>query len=289
MGMLVGVDMMKVAVFSDVQGNLPAMEVAVEHILAWDPDLVIMDGDLINRGPSSAACLDLFEGLRRGRGWLPVLGNHEVWILQCAQSRPATPLEADMRRFADWTLAQIGERARTLSTWPDHLTLHAPGDSAWVHVTHGTLAGNRDGVSASVPDQALGGKVPEDLALFVTAHTHKPLERQFGATCIVNVGSVGSPFDGDPRGSYAQLEHRGGRWHSRIVRFDYDRERTERDFHASGMLEDGGPLARILFEEWRRARGLMSQWRSGHEPAVLTGARSLGGTVDAFLAGLGQH
>ena len=280
---------MKVAVFSDVQGNLPAMEVAVEHILAWDPDLVIMDGDLINRGPSSAACLDLFEGLRRRRGWLPVLGNHEVWVLQCAQSLPATPLEADMRRFADWTLAQIGERAATLTSWPDHLTLHAPGDSAWVHVTHGTLAGNRDGVSASMPDQALGGKIPEDLALFVTAHTHKPLERQLGATRILNVGSVGSPFDGDPRGSYAQLEHRGGRWHSRIVRLSYDRDRTERDFHASGMFDGGGPLARILFEEWRRARGLMSQWRSDHEQAVLAGTRSLTAAVDAFLASLGPH
>ena len=82
---------MKVAVFSDVQANLPAMEVAVEHILAWDPDLVVMDGDLVNRGPSSAACLDVFETLQRGRGWLPVLGNHEVWVLHCAQSRPATP------------------------------------------------------------------------------------------------------------------------------------------------------------------------------------------------------
>ena len=278
---------MKVAVFSDVQGNLPAMEVAVEHILAWDPDLVIMDGDLVNRGPSSAACLDLFEGLRRGRGWLPVLGNHEVWVLRCAQIRPATPLEAEMRRFADWTLAQIGERAGTLSTWPDHLTLHAPGDSTWVHVTHGTMAGNRDGVSASVTDQVLVDRVPEDLALFVTAHTHKPLERRLGATRIVNVGSVGSPFDGDPRGSYAQLEHRGGLWHSRIVRLEYDRDRTERDFRSSGMLEDGGPLAQILFEEWRRARGLMSLWRSDHEPAVVAGARPLAAAVADFLAGLG--
>ena len=278
---------MKVAVFSDVQANLPAMEVAVEHILAWDPDLVVMDGDLVNRGPSSAACLDVFETLQRGRGWLPVLGNHEVWVLRCARQAPATALEAEMRRFADWTLAQIGERAGTLSTWPDHLTLHAPGDSTWVHVTHGTMAGNRDGVSASVTDQALVDRVPEDLALFVTAHTHKPLERRLGATRIVNVGSVGSPFDGDPRGSYAQLEHRGGLWHSRIVRLEYDRDRTERDFRASGMLEDGGPLAKILFEEWRRARGLMSLWRSDYEPAVVAGARPLAAAVADFLAGLG--
>jgi predicted phosphodiesterase len=279
---------MKVAVFSDVQGNLPAMEIAVEQILAWEPDLVIMDGDLVNRGPSSADCLALFETLQAGQGWLPVNGNHETWVLRCAREAPASPLEADMRRFADWTLAQLGERAESLAAWPDHLTLHAPDDTAsWVHVTHGTLAGNRDGVSMSVPDEALVGKIPRDLALFVTAHTHKPLERCLGNTRILNVGSVGSPFDGDPRGSWAQLEYRQGRWETRILRFAYDRERAARDFDVSGMLENGGPLARILYEEWRRARGLMFQWRSNHEPAVLSGERPLQAAVDAFLAELG--
>ena len=39
---------MKIAVFSDVQGNLPAMEATVEHIRAWRPDLVILNGDLVN-------------------------------------------------------------------------------------------------------------------------------------------------------------------------------------------------------------------------------------------------
>jgi len=276
----------KVAVFSDVQGNLPAMEVACEHILAWGPDLTIMDGDLVNRGPSSAACLDLFESLRRSQGWLPVLGNHETWVLRCAREAPATPLAAEMRRFADWTLAQLGHRTQALAAWPDHLTLHPPGADAWVHVTHGTLAGNRDGVSASVSDEALTAKLPPDLALFVTAHTHKPLERRLGETRILNVGSVGSPFDGDPRGSYAQLEYRNGVWETRIVRLAYDRGRTERDFRDSGMLEEGGALARILFEEWRRARGLMGQWRNGHEAAVLAGHCPLAEAVDAFLAGL---
>ena len=46
---------MKIAVFSDVQGNLAAFETVVEHIQAWRPDLVLMNGDLVNRGPSSSA------------------------------------------------------------------------------------------------------------------------------------------------------------------------------------------------------------------------------------------
>jgi predicted phosphodiesterase len=280
--------MMKVAIFSDVQANLPAMEAAVEEILHWDPDLVVMDGDLVNRGPSSLACVELFDELRKGRGWLPVKGNHEAWILRCSQEPPRTELEAQMRRFADWTYHQIRERIAAIEGWPDHLCFHGSQENSWVHVTHGTMAGNRFGISASVPDEEIRGKLPVDVALFVTAHTHRPLHRELDGIPILNVGSVGSPFDGDPRGSYVRLEEKSGHWSWEILRFEYDRRRAERDFHDSGFIEEGGPLARILFEEWRQARLLMPYWRRDFEPAVLAGECELGVAVDAFLQGIAQ-
>ncbi len=277
---------MKVAVFSDIQGNLPAMEVAVEHILGWYPDLVVMAGDLINRGPSSRPCLDLFDALRRERGWLPVKGNHEAWVLRCGVERPLDAVDGDMRRFADLAYRQIAEIEESLLGWPDHLSFHAgPGDS-WVHVTHGSMAGNRDGISASVRDQDLQGRLPQDVALFICAHTHKPLERRLGDMQIINVGSVGSPFDGDVRACYARLELSDGRWHTRILRLPYDRARTARDFRDSGFLDQGGPLARIIFEEWRSARLLMPSWHRRYRHAVRSGEISLERAVTEFLRSL---
>jgi hypothetical protein len=148
------------------------------------------------------------------------------------------------------------------------------------------MSSNREGITTSVPDESLRGKLPPDIALFVTAHTHRPLERVLDGTPILNVGSVGSPFDCDPRGSYALLEWSRGRWRWEIVRFEYDRAQTERDFRDSGFIEEGGPLARILYEEWRQARLLMPKWRVGYEPAVLAGELALGRAVDQFLAGI---
>lgn len=277
---------MKVAVFSDVQGNLPAMEVAVEQIRAETPNLVVMAGDLINRGPSSLACLELFEKLCRQSGWVPLKGNHEAWILRCAREAPKSALDEATRRFADWTLRQIRPRLDTLREWPDHLCFHGGREDTWVHVTHGTMLSNRQGITANLSDEDLSGAVPEDVALFVTAHTHRPLERLVHGVPVLNVGSVGSPFDGDTRGSYALLELDDGEWRREIVRFEYDREQAERDFIDSGFIDEGGPLARILFEEWRLAKLLMPSWRRDFEPAVLAGERPLQPAVDAFLASI---
>lgn len=278
---------MKVAVFSDIQGNLPAMEVAVEHILDWNPDLAVMAGDLINRGPSSRACLDLFDALRRQQGWLPIRGNHEAWVLRCGRERPLDSLDADMRRFTDRAYEQIAEVEEALHDWPDHLSFHAGVEESWVHVTHGSMAGNRMGVSASVSDEDLRERLPLDVALFVGAHTHKPLERKLGRTQILNVGSVGSPFDGDVRASYGQLELRGGRWQTRIPRLHYDRARAARDFVESGFVEQGGPLARIIFEEWRQARVLLAGWHRRYRDPVRKGEITLDRSVDKYLRSLG--
>jgi len=277
---------MKVAVFSDVQGNLPAMEVAVEHILDWNPELVVMAGDLGNRGPSSRACLELFEPLRRELGWLPISGNHEAWVLRCGRKRSQDALDAAMLRFADLTFRQIAPVAEALHGWPDHISFHAATEDSWVHVTHGSMAGKRIGISARVPDEDLRDRLPEDVSLFVGAHTHKPLQRYLGRTQILNVGSVGSPFDDDVRASYGQLEFRGGRWHTHIVRLPYDRARTERNFMESGFIEQGGPLAKIIFEEWRRARVLLASWHHRYMEAVYSGEISLERGVAEFLQSL---
>lgn len=277
---------MKVAAFSDVQANLAALEETVAQIRAWEPDLVVMAGDLINRGPDSRGCLELFAAEQARDGWLAVNGNHEEWVLRCARQAPRSEGERQLRRFTDWAWQQVAPCAHLLAGWPDHLTFHPPGADAWVHVTHGTMAGNRDGISPRVSDESLQGKLPQDIAVFVTGHTHRPHQRRTQGIDIVNCGSAGSSFDGDPRAGYVQLTWHGGRWHNRILRFDYDRERAARDFEESGFL-DQGALARLVYLEWQRAELLMGGWRERYERAVAAGAMDLEHSVREYLEGRG--
>jgi len=278
---------MRVAVFSDVQANLQAMQVVVEDILTWDPELVVMNGDLVNRGPTNLPCLELFEELRRHRGWLPLRGNHEDWVLRCVEQSPRSAVEAEMRRFTDWSARELGEKLGLMRDWPDHLSFAGPGSEHWVHVTHGSMKGNRLGVSQNVADEELAERLPQDVSLFVGAHTHKALQKHFAGVDIINVGSVGSPFDGDARASYGRLEYRNSGWHTAIVRLAYDRLGTERAFRDSGFLDQGGPLARIIFHEWKRAEMLIRFWSREYQDAVLAGEIGLQESVDVFLAGIG--
>jgi hypothetical protein len=274
---------MKVAVFSDVQAVLPALEAVIEHIDAWHPDMVLMAGDLVNRGPNSDRCLALFDAKRREQGWLPVYGNHEIWVLRCGEGAPESDGEREIRRFTDFAWRQVADQAERLRGWPDHLCLHPPAADAWLHVTHGTMAGNRDGITPGRSDESLVGKLPEGVALFVSGHTHRTHQRRTQGMDVVNVGSAGSPFDGDVRGSYGRFTWEGGRWRTELVRFHYDRERAAQDFEDSGFLDEGGPLARIVFLEWQRAELLIGGWRERYEAAVLRGEITLQASVDRYL------
>lgn len=280
---------MKVAVFSDVQANYPSLVAAVDHILDWSPDLVIMNGDLVNRGPRSLDCLELFKELQARHGWIAVRGNHEEFVMRYANDPeyPGTPLESQMQKFTEWTYAQLGNSARVLDTWADEFRFSPPGvEECPVSVMHGSLMGNRVSISESTPPEELAQRVPGGLSVFVTAHTHRPLLRQYGACEIVNSGSVGSPFDSDRRASYARLVFRNGQWENRIVRFDYDYQQADRDYHDSGFLGEAGPIARLIYEEWRRASGMIDSWRGRYLEAVRQGQISLQEAVDQFISDL---
>ena len=280
---------MKVAVFSDVQGNLPPMLTVFEHILDWSPDLVIMNGDLVNRGPDSLHCLDVFEAMRVRHGWIALRGNHEDFVLECtdASQPPTNEAEREMQQFTVWTSRQLGAKAELLRAWREHYRFHPVTDSrAPVAAMHGSRLGNRHGILPWSTEEELAQRIPPGLAVFLTAHTHRPLIRPFQGCAIVNSGSAGSPFDGDVRASYARLVFRKGQWESSIVRLDYDRALTERAYHETGFLEEGGPIARLIHAEWKHATSLMPRWRKQYLAAIQEGKISVDKAANEFLATL---
>lgn len=273
---------MKIAVLSDIHGNVPALEAVLEDLQGWAPDRVVVNGDVISRGPCSREVLGL---LTRHLPHAHMLsGNHESFVLACRE-RPAHPgdWDYDLKRFAQWTAERLGSSLDEVARWADHLDLTDLENGSSVHITHGSRLGNRDPIKPETRDEELPGKLGDPRDLFVASHTHRPLVRRFNGTVVVNTGSVGQPFDGDPRAAYGRFTFRQGRWRAEIARVAYDKERAARDFVDSGFVEQCGPLAELIRIEHRDNRMHVGRLMGRFLDDIRAGRLTVRQAVQAYL------
>jgi predicted phosphodiesterase len=271
---------MKIAAISDIHGNLAALEAVIDHVDTFRPDLVLVVGDIINRGPLSVPCWELVRERVARDGWRLLYGNHEEYVLDCLRTedphRPATY----------WTVLQMGrKRMRDILPLPYSLVVPAP-DGSELRAYHGSVRHTRDGIYPWTTDKALRKMVDPAASIFVTAHTHRPLLRWLAGLPVVNCGSVGAPFDGDVRASYAQITWRSGRWAADIVRVPYDRARADADFHDTGFFFVE-PVAQVHFYEWYYARPLYPYWERDYATRVQAGELSGTAALHEFIREMG--
>lgn len=275
---------MKIAVLSDIHGNLPALEVVAADIERWGADLTVVNGDVVNRGPLPQICWAFVQERREESGWRVVGGNHEQYVAEWQD--PDVPRQGaafEVNRSSYWTYRKLGAEASALVELPEQETVIDPGGGE-VRITHGSMRGNTDGIYPETEAAELAEQIAPAPTVFCTGHTHRPLLRRLNGTLVVNSGSAGTTFDGDPRASYAQLVWERGSWQARIVRLPYDRAHAARDFVESGFMAEAGPVVRIFFEEWWQARPMIYRWTQQYQAAVLAGEIGLAAAVDAFLA-----
>lgn len=276
---------MKIVVLSDIHGNLPALQATIDDIDAWGPDQVIVNGDIVNRGPRSDAVLDYLLQREEQDGWRLLRGNHETYLLSFTQPHYTTDNPAfEIERFAYWAYQQLNGSMPHLARMADRYAWTAP-DGSELRVVHASMHDNRDGLYREESDQDLMRRMMPPPAVFVTSHTHQAFQRQVDGTLVVNTGSVGAPFDLDWRPSYGRFTWgpRTG-WQAAIHRVAYDRALIEADYVQSGFLEEAGPLAQLMLVELRRARGLIFRWASHYEQAVVQGEIDITESVKRILA-----
>jgi hypothetical protein len=160
-------------------------------------------------------------------------------------------------------------------------------DGGEVRIVHASMRGNRDGIYPETPDDELKLQIGKPPALFCVAHTHRPLIRSIGRTLVVNAGSVGLPFDGDRRLSYAQLTNIRGDWKAKIIRLDYDLIAAENDFYLTGYIEDAGPLTKLVLIELKYACSQLYNWSRLYQQQALNGEISMQWSVEEYLANQG--
>lgn len=233
---------MRIAAFSDVHGNLPALTAVLRDIDEQRADAVVCLGDLAYKGPLPGECVKLVRSL----GIPCVYGNTDLALLSVTrlhaahslpESRPVHPAEV---AYLQWHAGRLSEAdVAYLAALPFAHAVDA--DGIRVQFVH---ASPKDCNTAMTPAQ-----VPELTAdWLVVGHTHQPCVVTCAGKLLINAGAVGFSLDGDWRPSYAILDTCDGTACLQRVAYDVDEVvavARERDF-----CFDPDWYARALRQGW---------------------------------------
>jgi putative phosphoesterase len=196
---------LKIAILSDIHGNNTALEAVLKDLQQrGDADHLLVSGDMFAFGPTPKEVLSTLQDLDNARH---LLGNTERYFLE--GNYPITPNSQDWQerllRSFNWTAERLGrEGLRFIERLP-HFQVMQDGDRQLMAV-HGSPRSDEEGLTLRTGDRELG-RMPIDtrVAVLACGHTHIPMDRVIGGVRVVNAGSVGLPFDGDPRAGYALI------------------------------------------------------------------------------------
>ena len=219
---------MRLAVLADIHGNLPALEAVITDLDRCGVDDVIVNGDMINGAPFPLEVLDVIYE----RGWRAVLGNHEEYMLSCNDPN-CKDYPRDLWQNFYWTHDLLRPQDFTfLRSLPTTIELDN------MLFMHGAPYRLNYSVLPSTPDEVLEklyGKVVQ--RYIVTAHTHIPLVCGWRDKIILNPGSVGMSFDGNPMPSYAILTGHRDEWLIEHRRVTYSPGEVRMAAQERGLLE----------------------------------------------------
>jgi predicted phosphodiesterase len=235
---------MRIAVLSDVHGNLPALDAVTADIAGRDADVVVNLGDLLSGAVQPRATADRLMDLD-----LPtVAGNHERQLLTLSPDRMGASDRLAHDSLTDRHREWLAGLPLTLQPAEGVLAFHGSPTDDLVYLLESV---GPDGAGPATRDdvvERLGAAA--DLPLLLCGHTHlqRSMRLPTGAL-VVNPGSVGWPaYDDDrphphvmeagtPHARYAVADDGSGRWDVEFHAVDYDWERAATIAESNGQAD----------------------------------------------------
>jgi predicted phosphodiesterase len=230
---------LRVAVISDVHGNLHALQAVLAALEADAPDEIWSLGDVVGYGPRPNPCCELVAERAR----LGLAGNHDLGVLGSIDLAEFSDEAAESAR---WTQTVLSDESRDYLTGlpthtkaPDAELYHAsPRDPVWDYVLTADAA--LDALELTEAPVVLVGHSHVALAIgldeqvlsggLAAADHEVDLSR---GRWLLNPGSVGQPRDGDPRAAYLLLDRETQR--ARFCRISYPVERTQAEIRERNL------------------------------------------------------
>ena len=234
--------MTRIAALSDVHGNLAALEAVLADVAREKPDRIVVAGDLVLNGPEPAAVVDALRDAAAA-GTAVIAGNTDVAVADFDYAA-AFPWMTDgvpdaIAAAAEWAHDELGdERVEWLRALPSERRLRSADDTL-VLVCHASPGSQTAGLDQNLdPSVTIERLARTDARVIVCGHTHLPEIRDLGFKVIVNTGSAGYVFDGDPTASWALIDVDEGDVRAEIRRTEFDTLAVANAISARGLAGD---------------------------------------------------
>ena len=234
--------MTRLIVLSDVHGNAVALDAVRAAIRTEKPDLVAVAGDLVLNGPDPAGAVDILRELESD-GAAIVSGNTDVAVADFDYAA-AFPWMSDgvpdiFRAAAEWAHDELGDdRISWLRHLPSERRLRTE-DGTMILVCHASPGSQTAGFDQELDANVVIERASRtDARIIACGHTHTPEVRDLGWKLIVNDGSAGYVFDGDPTASWARIDVEGGDIRAEIGRTEFDVLAVANAISARGLPGD---------------------------------------------------
>ena len=213
---------MKIAVISDIHGNIYSLMRVLEDIDDQKVDTIICLGDLVGYGPHPNETVNLIKK----RNIPCIKGNYDASVVDGTYTYIR---ETNINSFSlPWTVEELRSAHKYyLNNLPTSITMEF--NNKTIRFTHGSPnAINEylleDGENTSV----IMDNLKEDI--LVCAHTHLPSIKQFGNKLFINDGSVGKPKHGKPTATYCIIDiDNSGKVTPSIREVEYEYKRIIKD------------------------------------------------------------
>lgn len=251
---------MRIALFSDIHANLPALNACLQKIDEQEPDAVYCLGDLVgyNIWPN-----EVINEIRKRR--IPTIaGNYDQGIgltsddCGCAYK---TDKEKEMGKMSISFTNSIVEtdQRRYLRTLPAHIRVEFQlnNDRLTLLLVHGSPRKINEYLFEDREEKSLlriMEQAEADIMCF--GHTHKPYHRVLQDENnkyrhAINIGSVGKPKDNNPQGCFVILDidetssiNNTETVQVRFIRFAYDVEKAAKAIEASPLPNEYADMLR---------------------------------------------
>ncbi|MDB4897834.1 MAG: phosphodiesterase, family [Firmicutes bacterium] len=236
---------MKLAVFSDIHGNIQGLHAVLKDSETRGADIVWCGGDLVGYGANPG---EVVEEIQR-RGIPTIMGNYDDGIgyfrIACGCDYPDDAAMERGQRSIAWTKANTSEEhKRYLRNLPYKLQREIEGHQVvLVHASPDVL---NEYLFADVDDAVFAKHLASTRAdVLIFGHTHKPFHKVLGGKHLVNSGSTGKPKHGNPNATYVMLDITSAGVKVEIIEVPYDFEAAARAVEATDLPHEFGQMLRV--------------------------------------------